>query len=165
MADELRYDCITRRSCMENTSKYGLKRWDAADRIRREEFNDNWDKIDTALGSHAGILAHSGNCKVVFGTYTGDGTYGAANPRTLTFDGTPVLVVIQPKVYKAGNCDRLLLIRGTDWGYTADNDHANYRCNVTWGNQSVSWSAVSKPLGGANGEGIVYCYAALIAAN
>ena len=34
---------------MENTSNYGLKRWDGEDRILVEEFNDNWDKIDTAL--------------------------------------------------------------------------------------------------------------------
>ena len=34
---------------MENTSNYGLKRWDPEDRILVEEFNDNWDKINTAL--------------------------------------------------------------------------------------------------------------------
>ena len=33
---------------MENTSNYGLKRWDPEDRILHTEFNDNWDKIDTA---------------------------------------------------------------------------------------------------------------------
>ena len=31
---------------MENTSNYGLKRWDGEDRILHTEFNDNWDKID-----------------------------------------------------------------------------------------------------------------------
>ena len=34
---------------MENTSNYGLKRWDGGDRILHTEFNDNWDKIDTAI--------------------------------------------------------------------------------------------------------------------
>ena len=34
---------------MENTSNYGLKRWDGEDRILHTEFNDNWDKIDTAI--------------------------------------------------------------------------------------------------------------------
>ena len=38
---------------MENTSNYGLKRWDGGDRILHTEFNDNWDKIDTALKSSA----------------------------------------------------------------------------------------------------------------
>ena len=34
---------------MENTRNYGLKRWDGEDRILHTEFNDNWDKIDTAI--------------------------------------------------------------------------------------------------------------------
>ena len=38
---------------MENTSNYGLKRWDSEDRILHTEFNDNWDKIDTALKGNA----------------------------------------------------------------------------------------------------------------
>ena len=38
---------------MENTSNYGLKRWDGGDRILHTEFNDNWDKIDAALGTAA----------------------------------------------------------------------------------------------------------------
>ena len=38
---------------MENTSNYGLKRWDPKDRILHTEFNDNWDKIDAALGTAA----------------------------------------------------------------------------------------------------------------
>ena len=65
---------------MENTSNYGLKRWDGGDRILHTEFNDNWDKIDTALKSSAdGVaalqtaLASCGNCKIVYGTYTGNG--------------------------------------------------------------------------------------------
>ena len=38
---------------MENTSNYGLKRWDGGDRILHTEFNDNWDKIDTAIKGSA----------------------------------------------------------------------------------------------------------------
>ena len=149
----------------QQTPNYRLSRWKGTDRILMEEFNDNWDKIDTALGSHAGILAHSGNCKVVFGTYTGDGTYGAANPRSLTFDGTPVLVVIQPKVFASGGSDRLVLVRGTDWGYAKDEDHVNYRCNVVWGPKNVKWYAETRAYGAANGDKIVYCWAALVAAD
>ena len=38
---------------MGNTSNYGLKRWDGRDRILHTEFNDNWDKIDTAIKGSA----------------------------------------------------------------------------------------------------------------
>ena len=45
---------------MENTSNYGLKRWDGEDRILHTEFNDNWDKIDAALKSNAdGVAAET----------------------------------------------------------------------------------------------------------
>ena len=148
---------------MHKTANYQLNQWVKSDRIQMEDFNSDNAKIDAALKAHADILAHSGNCKVVFGTYTGDGTYGAANPRTLTFDGTPVLVVIQPKVFAQGGSDRLVLVRGTDWGYAKDEDHVNYRCNVTWGDRSVTWYPDSRAYGGANGDGVVYCYIALLA--
>ena len=45
---------------MENTSNYGLKRWDGGDRILHTEFNDNWEKIDTALKGNAdGVAAET----------------------------------------------------------------------------------------------------------
>lgn len=34
----------------QQTPNYRLSRWAGTDRILVEEFNDNWDKIDTALG-------------------------------------------------------------------------------------------------------------------
>ena len=93
---------------MENTSNYGLKRWDGGDRILHTEFNDNWDKIDTALKSSAdGVaalqtaLASCGNCKIVYGTYTGNGKYGKDNPNQLTLDGNPLFVIIKGSEDKA----------------------------------------------------------------
>ena len=38
---------------MENTSNYGLKRWDGGALTLHTEFNDNWDKIDTAIKGSA----------------------------------------------------------------------------------------------------------------
>ena len=86
---------------MENTSNYGLKRWDPEDRILVEEFNDNWDKIDTALKSNADAvaalqtaLASCGNCRITISSYTGTGTLGEAHPTSLTFAEPPLLVFI-----------------------------------------------------------------------
>lgn len=42
---------------MENTSNYGLKRWDGGALTLHTEFNDNWDKIDTALKANADAVA------------------------------------------------------------------------------------------------------------
>ena len=37
----------------QQTPNYKLSRWAGTDRILVEEFNDNWDKIDTALKASA----------------------------------------------------------------------------------------------------------------
>ena len=37
----------------QETPNYRLSRWAGTDRILVEEFNDNWDKIDTALKGNA----------------------------------------------------------------------------------------------------------------
>ena len=37
----------------QQTPNYKLSRWAGTDRILMEEFNDNWDKIDTALKGNA----------------------------------------------------------------------------------------------------------------
>ena len=86
---------------MENTSNYGLKRWDGGDRILHTEFNDNWDKIDTALKSSADkaaalqtALASCGNCQITISNYTGTGMQGENHPNTLTFSEPPLLVFI-----------------------------------------------------------------------
>ena len=86
---------------MENTSNYGLKRWDGEDRILHTEFNDNWDKIDTALKDSAdGVaalqtaLASCGNCRITISSYTGTGTLGEAHPTSLTFAEPPLLVFV-----------------------------------------------------------------------
>ena len=55
----------------QETPNYRLSRWAGTDRILVEEFNDNWDKIDTALKGNAdGVaalqtaLAGAGNCEI-----------------------------------------------------------------------------------------------------
>ena len=74
----------------QETPNYRLSRWAGTDRILVEEFNDNWDKIDTALKGNAdGVaalqtaLAGSGNCGIAVTSYTGAGAYGAENANTL----------------------------------------------------------------------------------
>ena len=145
MADAIRYDCITRRNRMENTSNYGLKRWDPEDRILHTEFNDNWDKIDTALKSNADkaaalqtALASCGNCKIVYGTYTGNGKSGSANPNKLTFDGKPVLVIVQEENQSSNMDINLRMLRPCTWAQGAATN-GNWVNTVTWGAKQVAW--------------------------
>ena len=69
----------------QQTPNYKLSRWAGTDRILMEDFNADNEKIEAALAAHAARLAGVGNCKIEYGTYIGDGTYGQAHQQTLTF--------------------------------------------------------------------------------
>ena len=47
------------------SNNYQLHQWEAGDDFLREDFNQDFQRIDAALGEKSGIL---------FGTYTGDGS-------------------------------------------------------------------------------------------
>ena len=93
---------------MNKTANFQLTQWEKTDRILMEEFNSDNEKIDTALKSNAdGVaalqtaLASCGNCKIVYGTYTGTGKYGRENPNKLTFNGDPLFVIIKGSIGSA----------------------------------------------------------------
>ena len=86
----------------QETPNYRLSRWAGTDRILVEEFNDNWDKIDTALKSSADevaalqtALAGAGNCEIELFTYTGTGSYGSKNPTVISFPKMPTVFIIK----------------------------------------------------------------------
>ena len=154
---------------MENTSNYGLKRWDPEDRILHTEFNDNWDKIDTALKGNAdGVaalqtaLASCGNCKIVYGTYTGNGKYGRENPNKLTFNGDPLFVIIKGSSGSSPTFG-IQAMRGWDIAYTDATDFSTI-CYLTWGEHSLSWYNSQSSTDQFNESGSVYPYIALFAA-
>ena len=152
----------------QQTPNYKLSRWAGTDRILVEEFNDNWDKIDTALKGNAdGVaalqtaLASYGNCKIVYGTYTGTGKAGSANPNKLTFDGKPVLVIVQAQSNTTNFDFHLRMIRGCDWA-VGDRNNYSYTNSVAWGENYVSWYN-DKAETQFNLQNSVYSYIALIA--
>ena len=151
----------------QQTPNYRLSRWAGTDRILVEEFNDNWDKIDTALKSNAdGVaalqtaLASCGNCKIVYGTYTGTGKAGSANPNKLTFDGKPVLVIVQAQSNTTDFDFHLRLVRGCGWA-VGDRGNYSYTNSVAWGENYVSWYN-DKAETQFNLQNSVYSYIALI---
>lgn len=82
------------------TTNYKLPLWEGGDNFVREEFNAAHEDIDAALGEHgaaltehAAALALCGNCKIACGSYVGTGTYGEANPCSLTFPFAPSLLL------------------------------------------------------------------------
>ncbi|WP_337416227.1 hypothetical protein [Dysosmobacter sp.] len=146
---------------MENTSNYGLKRWDGGDRILHTEFNDNWEKIDTALKGNAdGVaalqtaLASCGNCQIGISTYTGTGSRGEEHPTVITFPRMPTVFFVRGRgtffaaqggasegsliVYDSGSAqiqDALLSWSGNQLSIVSSNN-AKYQLNT---DNSLYW--------------------------
>ena len=138
-----------------------LSRWAGTDRILVEEFNDNWDKIDTALKGNADkaaalqtALASCGNCQIGISTYTGTGTRGEEYPTVITFPKMPTVFFVRGRgtffaaqggasegsliVYDSGSAqirDALLSWSGNQLSIVSSNN-AKYQLNT---DNSLYW--------------------------
>ena len=93
---------------MNKTTNFQLTQWEKTDRIMMEDFNRDNAAIDAALKGNADAVAAEtaareagisalqtaltscGNCKIVTGSYTGNGNAGAKKTITLNFPGKPL---------------------------------------------------------------------------
>ena len=152
-----------------HTTNYNLNQWEATDQVLRTEFNADNAKIDAALKSHddelAGLeaaIGAKGNCKIVFGTYTGTGTAGQDTPNTLTFSHKPLLVSIMPQNTEYSE---VLIgfhaVRSSNFLYT-NADRFNSKVTLSWGETSLSWWGSDSDYQ-YNISGQTYCYVALLA--
>ena len=157
---------------MKQTSNYQLNQWEMTDRIQMEDFNGDNAKIDAALKSQAEALAaetaareaavaECGNCTLIYGTYTGSGSYGSSSAKQLSFSGKPVVVLIHAKTKSNSDNERMMLVRNASWGFNiAGNIDAEN--TVTWSDNSVSWYSSRSAILQCNALGCTYCYAALL---
>ena len=143
---------------MKQTEHYGLNQWELADRIRMEDFNGDNEKVDAALKGQAEALAAEtaareelaaavaacGNCKIAYGTYTGNGNYGSDHPNCLTFPFEPKLVIVQNKSVSSA---QISVSNSMSWGMmTAIRplngfilDGVSWTLRLTWSGNSLSW--------------------------
>ena len=89
-------------------------RWDGTDRILREEFNSNWEKLDTQLKALAdqGSSLQTALPKITSGTYTGNGS----STRKITLGFTPKAVMITSQngsTCYSGSCFGGLVVAGS----------------------------------------------------
>ena len=146
-----------------------LSRWAGTDRILVEEFNDNWDKIDTALKGNAdavaaetaareaGIsalqtaLAGAGDCLFEVKTYTGNGQKGEANAIRFTFSRQPQLVCI------TGYGTTAIGVRGCSSALSTDSGGLR----TSWSGKTVSWYHDNNYVSHMNNTGSTYTVIAL----
>ena len=125
---------------MNHTTNYQLSQWAKSDRLMMDDFNADNAKIDAALKANADTAAAAsaavalcGNCKIETSTYTGTGTYGSANPVTLTFPQKPALIFV---LDDSGSF--LTLTPRSRWTF-AYMGNSGVAQTVTWSGNSVSW--------------------------
>ena len=124
---------------MKKTTNYQLPKWEKTDRVQMKDFNDMTATLDAALKANADTAAAAsaavalcGNCKIETSTYTGTGTYGSANPTTLTFPKKPTLLFV---LASSGNGFMLMV---TDKTPATTNAFVYYN-GATWGTVNLSW--------------------------
>lgn len=144
---------------MEHTEYHQLCLWDPEDRILREDFNSDNAKTEAALADLTEAVAGCGNCKIVYGSYTGTGNYSSAHPNSLTFSGQPLLVAVA----NTKNGSLLVMLYSASNGLALiSRESGNQTPILDWtAENTVSWYS-----GGAanqfNTSGVTYVYVGLI---
>lgn len=161
-----------------HTQHYGLCQWEATDGVLRVDFNEDNQKIDTALkeleaqdktlaealASQAETIQSCGNCSIVYGSYIGTDQYGVTNPNTLTFSHKPILVFIQSAAAEKENDLKLRLMRGIPWAVGMDGN-SYWENTVAWTGNSVQWYNLQGSWPQFNKKSSTYHYVALLAAD
>ena len=153
---------------MNQTQNYQLSQWESTDRILMSDFNSDNAKIDAALKANADSiaaveeeLAVRGNCRIVFGSYTGTGTNGSGSPTTLTFDQMPILVLVQDPTEDREYDRKLRMMRGIGWAVAMDGNYV-WENDVTWTEKGVQWTSSHDSETQFNVSGRQYRYLALL---
>ena len=136
---------------MEKTTNYQLPKWEKSDFIKMDDFNDMTRKLDAALKANADAaatkaeaetvtaiaqtIANGKLCRIKYGSYTGNGKTGKANPNTLSCDFYPVLLIIST-VDQYSNITRAVAIRGINIFTSGVSNRDDL---ITWNARGVSW--------------------------
>ena len=124
---------------MNKTPNYQLNQWDKSDRIQMEDFNADNAKIEAALASQSQAI--SGMLKVASGTYVGTGVYNTGNETTLTFDITPLAIIITADISGNTSGGGTVFLAGQSRSSGLGNNYngAGLGIVATWGTNSLSW--------------------------
>ena len=149
---------------MTYTTSYQLPQWVDSDRILRTDFNDAFQKLETALaGLDSQIDAldtqvdAKGNCVIYTTTYVGTGGYGSSSKTTVTCPGEPLAVFVAAC---GDNGLFMVALRGAPHTYAqASGSVRNY---LSWGTNSLSWYSSDSATGQFNLSGLSYRVVALL---
>ena len=108
-------------------------------------------------------------CKIVSGSYTGTGTYGSDNKNSLTFDGTPKLLIVSSTVSSAYGGSRtypqLIFVYGESGSIASlitNGSDVFASATVSRSGDTVSWYSADGAAQQLNVSGTKYYYIAII---
>ena len=119
---------------MDKTTNFDLPQWVKADQIKMDDFNGAFASIDAALkaegDARSETIAIGKICRIKYGSYTGNGKYGAANAVSIECGFYPLLVMVS-----SSSSSHYWAVRGFDKFYYSNNRENE----MTWGDTGVSW--------------------------
>lgn len=116
--------------------------------------NDALNILAQAVEDVATVAA--GSCSIETSTYTGTGTYGTANPTTLTFPKKPTVVIIFGYQTLLLITDKFSAGKSAVLGYYGNYASWDDNCYPTWTGSTLKIVSGSKALNQANEQGVVY---------
>ena len=144
------------------TEHLHLHAWTPEDLLRRTEFNENFQKLDTAIHSLQTGLTAAGNCRIAYGSYTGTGKSGGSYPNRLDFAETLGKAPAFLYVSRENSFDYMFLIRGMTYQTSNFPDFGSSETNsITWTATGVSWSTEYGASPQLNQSGVKYYYVAM----
>ncbi len=171
-----------------HTPTYGLNQWALSDSVVMTDFNEDNLKTEQALlalkeefkGDDQKIeqTLTAALPKFALGSYTGTGTKGAENPKSLTFTFEPKLLIVTLQPLSTNSMTTslsghesvrpLVAIRGASTAAVYFGSGASpraYMINLTWSGKTVSWYTGSNASDGAflqfNASDATYRYLAI----
>ena len=157
------------------TEHYGLCQWETTDQVLREEFNQDNEKVDTALNAlyeKNAVLEEyvqkCGNCQIYTTSYTGTGGSGEGSPNSLTFPKAPLLVLIsggQENSWGVMAKKNAFIISGGHFTTFMVNNVMTWPTTWSPDQKAFSWYCVNSDANGQfNAAGVSYSVFALLTA-
>ena len=142
---------------MDYTTNYQLPIWVETDRILMDDFNDSYQKIETALTDHGNAMEGFGNCQIYTTSYVGTGGSSSHQANSLIFPRPPILLFIST------NSDDAVLVVNPNPKCSFLGDNGMTGPYFLWDGCGVSWYA-SDSRNQMNGYNDEYLVLALLAA-
>lgn len=133
------------------TTNLGLHSWVRSDPFKMDEFNENFDKLDQAVGKNKDAIEKkvdqsaldavsevaNGRAQIIAESYKGKGVWGKTKPTEITFPFTPKLVILFASPIVTGSSH--VAFFPLFWNSTTQFTYSGYPNYVSYNGNTVSW--------------------------